>query len=93
MSDDLIKADSAEVRRLKSLSPLFLKGWAKRHPMPERDRALIEQAFSQPKAQTKEKAAKTPTKTAKTDRVRRKSATKAKSDHPQTKTQGPSHSH
>lgn len=93
MSDDLIKADSADIRRLKAISPLFLKGWTKRHPMPERDRALIEQAFSQPKTQTKAKATKTPTKKAKTDRVRRTSATKAKSDHSQTKTHGPSHSH
>ena len=42
------KANLAEIARLKQVvSPLFQKGWAKAHPMPEKHRAMIEKAFSQ----------------------------------------------
>jgi len=93
MSDDSVNAELEEIRKLQSLTPLFRKGWAKLHPMPEKDRALIEQAFSKAthsqKAQTadaqKMKAAKAITQ--------RKSPTKANSKKSQTRNQGPSHSH
>lgn len=46
--DPNIEANFAEIARLKqSVSPLFQKGWAKAHPMPEAHRAMIEKAFSQ----------------------------------------------
>lgn len=42
------EANLAEIARLKQVvSPLFRKGWAKAHPMPEKHRAMIEKAFSQ----------------------------------------------
>ena len=45
------EANLAEIARLKQVvSPLFQKGWAKAHPMPEKHRAMIEKAFSQKQA-------------------------------------------
>ena len=42
------EANLAEIARLKKVvSPLFQKGWAEAHPMPDKHRAMIEQAFSQ----------------------------------------------
>ena len=93
MSEDSVNDTLEKYARLRTLSPLFLKGWAKLHPMPERDRDLIEQAFSQTKKATKEKAVKALSQKAKTGSVRKQSATKAKPNQSQTKTQGPSHSH
>jgi hypothetical protein len=47
-NDPEVEANFAEIARLKKVvSPLFQKGWAKAHPMPEKHRAMIEKAFSQ----------------------------------------------
>ena len=93
MSDDPVNADFEKIRRLKSLAPLFRKGWEKLHPMPEKDRAMIEQAFSKAthsqKTQTAEAQQMKPAKAI----TQRKAATQAKPKKSQTKKQGPSHSH
>lgn len=93
MTDDTVNADFEEIRRLKTLAPLYLKGWEKLHPMPEKDRALIEQAFTKTlhgnKTQATEAPKKKPTKTL----TKRKATTTTQPDQSQTKTQGPSHSH
>ena len=93
MSDDPVNAELEEIRKLQSLTPLFRKGWAKLHPMPEKDRAMIEQAFS--KATHSQK-----TQTADAQKMKpaeaitpRKATTQTKPKKPQSKKQGPSHSH
>ena len=49
--DPNVEANFAEIARLKqAVSPLFQKGWANAHPMPEAHRAMIEKAFSQKQA-------------------------------------------
>ena len=93
MSDDSLKGDLDEIRRFKALAPLFQKGWAKLHPMPARDRALIDAAFSQTQELTKAPLTKAPTKTSTVVTFPRKSAPKAKPAKSHTKPQGPSHSH
>ena len=80
MSDDLTDEDSAVVRQLEALSPLFLKGWAKRHPMPARDRDLIEQAFGQ--ARTAPGGPK-PASAGPAGSAGQKSASKAKAEQPE----------
>lgn len=92
MTDDPVNDDFEEIRRLKSLAPLFRKGWAKLHPMPEKDSALIDQAFSQLEHGKKAKAIRAKTKKSTKVQVLRKS-TKKKPDQSQSETQGPSHSH
>ena len=93
MSDDLDEVELEAIRRLQSLTPLFRKGWPKLHPMPEKDRAMIEQAFSKAthsqKTQTSEAHKLKPAKAI----TQRKAATQAKPKKSQTKKQGPSHSH
>lgn len=93
MSDDSLDADLDEIRRLKALAPLFRKGWGKLHPMPARDRALIDAAFSQTVELTKAPLTKAPTKKGTVVPLRRKPASKEQPEQSQTKKQGPSHSH
>jgi hypothetical protein len=91
MSDDPVNAELEEIRKLQSLTPLFRKGWAKLHSMPEKDRALIDQAFSKAtlsqKTQTADAQKMKPAKAI----TPRKAGSKPKKA--QTKKQGPSHSH
>ncbi len=86
-----MNAELEEIRKLQSLTPLFRKGWAKLHSMPEKDRTLIEQAFSKAthsqKAQTADAQKMKPAKAI----TPRKARAKVKKS--QTKNQGPSHSH
>ena len=93
MSDDSLDADLDEIRRFKALAPLFRKGWAKLHPMPARDRALIDAAFSQTQEGTKAQITKAQKEKSTIVPVRRKSATKEQPEQSQPKKQGPSHSH
>jgi|GEM_PF-2585813 len=93
MSDDALKNELDEIRRFKALAPLFRKGWAKLHPMPARDRALIDAAFSQTAELKKAPLTKAPPKKGTVVPFRRKSATKEQPEQSQTKKQGPSHSH
>lgn len=93
MSDDPLKGDLDEIRRFKALAPLFKKGWAKLHPMPARDRALIDAAFSQTQEGTKAQITRTQKTKGTIVPFRKKSATKAKPAKSQTKAQGSSHSH
>lgn len=91
MSDDPVNAELAEIRKLQSLTPLFRKGWAKLHPMPEKDRALIERAFS--KATHSQKTQTADAQTMKPAKAITQRKAGAKSKKSQTKNQGPSHSH
>ena len=91
MSNDPLKNDLDEIRRFKALAPSFRKGWAKLHPMPARDRALIDAAFSQTQEGTKAQITKAQKPKGTIMPFRKKSATKEKPEKSQTK--GPSHSH
>ena len=93
MTDDSVNADFEEIRRLKALAPLYRKGWEKLHPMPEKDRALIEQAFTKSIHGQQVQATAAQIKKSATPRIQRKVAKKEKPDQSQTKAQGPSHSH
>ena len=82
-----------EIRRLRALAPLFRKGLAKLHPMPARDRALIDAAFSKTQAHTQATPTKAASKKGTVLPFRRKSVTKEQPEQSQTKKEGPSHSH
>lgn len=89
MNDDSDNPHAEEMRRLKALAPLFIKGWAKRYPMPERDRALIDQAFGQSQPQVTQPSQPTTTKT----RTQGNAATPTQPEQSPTQSKGPSHSH
>ncbi len=92
MSDDPSEADLEEIRRLKSLSPLFRKGWEKQHPIPENNRAIVEKVFSKPLEERQKEFAKAELE--KDQRIRaEQEVEKEQSEQSQTKDQGPSHSH
>jgi hypothetical protein len=93
MSDNPPMDELDEIRRLRAMAQLFRKGLAKIHPMPARDRALIDAAFSKTQGITKATPTQAASKKGTVVPFRRKSVPKEQTKQSQTKKEGPSHSH
>lgn len=93
MTNDPAEADIQEIRRLKAFAPLFRKGWVKLHPIPDKHRALIDNAFSKSPQERAKQAAKAKLELSNKLRLEREEKKQKKSEQSQTQTKGPRHSH